>query len=251
MMNTFVRTTEEPSLYRHLEKMSVDEIIAHINEEDKKVAVAIEAALPQIAKLIEAAADRMLAGGRLFYIGAGASGRTGVLDASECPPTFGVPQSLVTGIIAGGTLALTQAVDRAEDNETQGWIDLQHNGIGSNDVVIGMAASGTTPYVLGAIKACNEKKIITGGITCNAGSPLSKIAKYPVETVVGPEFVTGSTRMKCWNSAKDDCEYDFYCRNDKTRTGKRQSNGEYAANKRKAAAKGYADGDEGIKTYRF
>lgn len=201
-MNNFTKTTEQPSLYRHLEKMSIAEIVTHINEEDKKVATAVEAALPQIIKLIEATADRMLAGGRLFYIGAGASGRTGVLDASECPPTYGVPQSLVTGVIAGGTLAITEAVDRAEDSETQGWLDLQHKGIGENDVVIGIAASGTTPYVLGAIKACNEHNIVTGGITCNAGSPLALLAQYPVEAVVGAEFVTGSTRMKSGTAQK-------------------------------------------------
>ncbi len=201
-MNNFTKTTEQPSLYRHLEKMSIAEIVTHINEEDKKVAIAVEAALPQIIKLIEATADRMLAGGKLFYIGAGASGRTGVLDASECPPTYGVPQSLVTGVIAGGTLAITEAVDRAEDSETQGWLDLQHKGIGDNDVVIGIAASGTTPYVLGAIKKCNENEIITGSITCNAGSPLSLLAQYPVEVVVGPEFVTGSTRMKSGTAQK-------------------------------------------------
>ncbi len=201
-MNQFTRTTEQPSLYRHLEQMSVAEIVTHINEEDKKVALAVEAALPQIIKLIEATADRMLAGGRLFYIGAGASGRTGVLDASECPPTFGVPQELVTGIIAGGSLAITQAVDKAEDNETQGWIDLQHHGINGNDVVIGIAASGTTPYVLGAVKTCNEQGIVTGGIACNAGSPLATEAQYPVEVVVGPEFITGSTRMKSGTAQK-------------------------------------------------
>lgn len=201
-MSNFVKTTEQPSKYRHLEKMTVAEIVTHINEEDKKVAIAVEAALPQITRLIEATADRMLAGGRLFYIGAGASGRTGVLDASECPPTFGVPQSLVTGIIAGGRLAITQAVDKAEDSETQGWLDLQHEGINSNDVVIGIAASGTTPYVLGAVKTCNKNNIITGGIVCNAGSPLALLAKYPVEVVVGPEFVTGSTRMKSGTAQK-------------------------------------------------
>ncbi len=201
-MSSFIRTTEQPSPYRHLEKMSVAEIIRHINEEDKKVALAVEAALPQVEKLIEATADRMLAGGRLFYIGAGASGRTGVLDASECPPTYGVPENLVTGIIAGGSLAITQAVDNAEDNTSQGWFDLKHKNVSEKDVVIGVAASGTTPYVLGAVKTCNEKGILTGGITCNAGSPLSTLAMYPVEVVVGPEFVSGSTRMKSGTAQK-------------------------------------------------
>lgn len=201
-MKEFIRTTEQPSPYRHLEKMPVAQLVTHINEEDKKVATAVEKALPQIIKLIEATADKMLAGGRLFYVGAGASGRTGVLDASECPPTYGVPQTLVTGIIAGGNLAITQAVDKAEDSETQSWLDLQAHGIGENDVVIGIAASGTTPYVLGAIRACNERNIITGGITCNAGSPLALEAAFPVEVVVGPEFVTGSTRMKSGTAQK-------------------------------------------------
>lgn len=201
-MNSFIRTTEQPSPYRHLEKMTIAEIVQHINEEDKKVATAVEGALPQITSLIEAITDRMLGGGRLFYAGAGASGRTGVLDASECPPTFGVPQSLVTGVIAGGNLAITQAVDKAEDDENQAWIDLQQQGISDNDVVIGIAASGTTPYVLGAIKACNKRGMVTGGITCNAGSPLAIEAQYPVEVVVGPEFVTGSTRMKSGTAQK-------------------------------------------------
>ena len=201
-MSHFIRTTEQPSLYRHLEKMSVAELVTHINEEDKKVALAVEAALPQIIRLIKATADKMLGGGRLFYVGAGASGRTGVLDASECPPTFGVPQSLVTGIIAGGNLAITQAVDKAEDDVNQAWLDLEQHGISGNDVVIGIAASGTTPYVLGAIKACNKRQIVTGGITCNAGSPLALEAAYPVEVVVGPEFVTGSTRMKSGTAQK-------------------------------------------------
>ncbi len=201
-MKNFIRTTEQSSPYRHLEKMTVEEIVTHINEEDKKVAFAVEAALPQIIKLIKATADKMLAGGRLFYVGAGASGRTGVLDASECPPTYGVPQSLVTGIIAGGHRAITQAVDKAEDDETQSWLDLQQYEICDNDVVIGIAASGTTPYVLGAVKACNERNIITGGITCNAESPLAAEALYPVEVVVGPEFVTGSTRMKSGTAQK-------------------------------------------------
>ncbi len=201
-MNSFTRTTEQPSLYRHLDKLPVADILRHINEEDKKVALAVEQALPQIEKLIEATADRMLAGGRLFYIGAGASGRTGVLDASECPPTFGVPQSLVTGVIAGGYTAITQAVDKAEDDTQQGWLDLQQQGISDKDVVIGIAASGTTPYVLGAIRTCNQHGIATGGIACNAGSPLAQIAQYPVEVVVGPEFVTGSTRMKSGTAQK-------------------------------------------------
>ena len=201
-MKEFIRTTEQPSPYRHLEKMPVAELAMHINEEDKKVAIAVEKALPQITKLIEATADKMLGGGRLFYVGAGASGRTGVLDASECPPTYGVPQSLVNGIIAGGNLAITQAVDKAEDSETGAWIDLQEQGIGDNDVVIGIAASGTTPYVLSAIRKCNERGMVTGGITCNAGSPLALEAEFPVEVVVGPEFVTGSTRMKCGTAQK-------------------------------------------------
>ncbi len=199
---SFIKITEQSSQYRHLEKMHVAEIIKNINEEDKQVAVAVEESLSQIEKLIEAVADKMLAGGRLFYIGAGTSGRLGILDASECPPTYGVPPGLVVGIIAGGKKAITNAVEAAEDDIEQGWKDLSKHKINKADVVIGIASSGTTPYVIGALKKCSKHKIITGSIACNPGSPISAYADYPVEVIVGPEFVTGSTRMKSGTAQK-------------------------------------------------
>lgn len=201
-MTDFIKSTEQPSHYRHLEKMSVMEIIRGINTEDKTVPLAIEKALPQIEKLITAVCDKMLAGGRLFYIGAGTSGRLGILDASECPPTYGVPPELVTGIIAGGKDAIIKAVEDAEDDTRQGWLDLQQNNIAENDFVIGIAASGTTPYVIGALQECKKNNIETGCISCNENSPLAAAADYPVEVVVGPEFVTGSTRMKSGTAQK-------------------------------------------------
>lgn len=201
-MTDFVKITEQSSNYRHLEKMSVSEIIAGINEEDKKVAASVEVALPQIAKLIEAASDKMLSGGRLFYIGAGTSGRLGILDASECPPTYGVPYGLVQGVIAGGDIAITRAVEKAEDDAGQGWIDLLGYNITSADFVVGIASSGTTPYVIGALQQCKLNGIETGSIACNPGSPLSAVADYPVEVVAGPEFITGSTRMKSGTAQK-------------------------------------------------
>lgn len=201
-MSSFISETEQPSYYNHIEKMSVKEIITHINEEDKKVAVAVKEALPQIEKLISAAADCMLAGGKLFYIGAGTSGRLGILDASECPPTYGVPYDLVQGIIAGGLPAITRAAEFAEDDTKQGWLDLQTHGLKANDFVIGIAASGTTPYVIGALKDCTAHSIQTGCITCNKNSPLAAVADYPVEVITGAEFITGSTRMKSGTAQK-------------------------------------------------
>lgn len=201
-MSAFIRVTEQPSPYRNQEKMSVKEIITNINNEDKTVPDAVEKALPQIEHLITAICDRMLAGGRLFYIGAGTSGRLGILDASECPPTYGVPTDLVTGIIAGGNIAIVKSVEDAEDDVTQGWQDLLLHKISRNDFVVGIAASGTTPYVIGALEQCRVHHIATGSITCNAGSPLAAAADYPVEVVVGPEFVTGSTRMKSGTAQK-------------------------------------------------
>jgi N-acetylmuramic acid 6-phosphate etherase len=195
-------TTEQPSAYRHLEKMSVKEIITHINEEDKTVAAAIEKALPQIEKLIIAIADKMLAGGRLFYIGAGTSGRLGILDASECPPTYGVSYDLVQGLIAGGFNAIIRAAEFAEDDKEQGWIDLQQKNISYTDFVIGIAASGTTSYVIGALQHCKKNNIDTGCITCNTDTPLAAVAAYPVEVITGAEFVTGSTRMKAGTAQK-------------------------------------------------
>jgi N-acetylmuramic acid 6-phosphate etherase len=199
---TFIKTTEQSSKYEHLEKMSVTELLTNINNEDKTVPLAVEKALPQIENLVTQIVAKMKQGGRLFYIGAGTSGRLGVVDASECPPTFGVPFDLVVGIIAGGDKAIRKAVENAEDNATQAWIDLQEFNINENDVVVGIAASGTTPYVIGGLEACNQNNIITGSISCNAGSPLSQTAQFPIDVVVGPEFVTGSSRMKAGTAQK-------------------------------------------------
>ena len=199
---TFTKTTEQSSKYEHLEKMSVQELLSNINQEDKTVPLAVEKALPQIENLVAQIVTQMKLGGRLFYIGAGTSGRLGVVDASECPPTFGVPFELVVGIIAGGDKAIRRAVENAEDNATQAWLDLKEHNINDKDVVIGIAASGTTPYVIGGLQACNENNINTGSISCNAASPLSKTAKFPIDIVVGPEFVTGSSRMKAGTAQK-------------------------------------------------
>lgn len=201
-MSDFIKITEQESEYRHLEKMSVTEILSSINKEDQKVAIALEKAIPQIAKLVSIISDQMLAGGRLFYIGAGTSGRLGILDASEIPPTYGMPQGLVIGIIAGGDEAIRVPIENAEDSTEDGWIDLEIHQVTEKDVVVGIAASGTTPYVISALNECNRRNIITGCITCNAGSPLASVANYPIEIVVGPEFVTGSTRMKSGTAQK-------------------------------------------------
>ncbi len=198
----FTKTTEQSSKYEHLEKMSVSELLTNINNEDKTVPLAVEKALPQIESLVSKVVEKMKLGGRLFYIGAGTSGRLGIVDASECPPTFGVPFDLVNGIIAGGDKAIRKAVENAEDNTTQAWIDLQEQNISENDVVIGIAASGTTPYVIEGLKKCNNNNIITGCITCNEGSPLALTANFPIVVVVGPEFVTGSSRMKAGTAQK-------------------------------------------------
>ncbi|MBE0391287.1 N-acetylmuramic acid 6-phosphate etherase [Flavobacterium sp. PL002] len=199
---TFTKTTEQSSKYDHLEKMSIQELLTNINQEDKTVPLAVEKALPQIENLVTAIVQKMKLGGRLFYIGAGTSGRLGVVDASECPPTFGVPFDMVVGIIAGGDAAIRRAVENAEDNTTQAWSDLQEFTITANDVVIGIAASGTTPYVINGLEKCNAHNITTGSISCNADSPLSKTAQFPIDVVVGPEFVTGSSRMKAGTAQK-------------------------------------------------
>ena len=199
---SFTKTTEQDSNHNHLEKMSVKELLTNINQEDKTVPLAIENVLPQLENLITQVVKKLKNNGRLFYIGAGTSGRLGILDASECPPTFGVSHDLVIGLIAGGDTAIRKAVEFAEDSTTQGWKDLQHYNINKNDVVVGIAASGTTPYVIGALEKCNQNKIITGCITCNDHSPLVKTAKYPVTVIVGPEFVTGSSRMKAGTAQK-------------------------------------------------
>jgi N-acetylmuramic acid 6-phosphate etherase len=199
---SFTRITEQSSKYEHLEKMSITDLLQNINNEDKTVPLAIEKALPQIKSLVEKVVDRLKDGGRLFYIGAGTSGRLGIVDASECPPTFGVPFDLVIGLIAGGDTAIRRAVEFAEDDREQAWKDLSEYNVNSRDVVIGIAASGTTPYVIGGLEKCNENNILTGCITCNEGSPLAAVAQYPIEVVVGPEFVTGSSRMKAGTAQK-------------------------------------------------
>lgn len=199
---TFTKTTEQPSHYDSLENMPVHELLAHINAEDKTVPQAVEKALPQIERLVSEVVGKLKNGGRLFYIGAGTSGRLGIVDASECPPTFGVPHDLVNGLIAGGDKAIRRAVENAEDDVNQAWKDLQQHDISEKDVVIGIAASGTTPYVIGGLEQCNQRNIITGCITCNAGSPLALTAQFPVVVVVGPEFVTGSSRMKAGTAQK-------------------------------------------------
>lgn len=196
------RATEENSNYDNLQDMSVLELIQNINREDKSVAQTIEEILPNIEALIQQIVPRMKKGGRLFYMGAGTSGRLGVVDASECPPTFGVDHGRVVGIIAGGDAAIRKAVENAEDSPTQGWIDLQEFKVNQNDSVIGIAASGTTPYVISALEKCNEYEILTGCITCNSESPLAATAQFPIAAVVGPEFVTGSTRMKAGTAQK-------------------------------------------------
>ncbi|MCG8238453.1 N-acetylmuramic acid 6-phosphate etherase [Tenacibaculum finnmarkense] len=198
----FTKTTEQDSKYDNLEKMSISEVLSNINNEDKTVPLAVEKALPQIEKLTEQIVLKLQQGGRLFYIGAGTSGRLGILDASECPPTFGVGHNLVIGLIAGGDIAIRKAVENAEDATKQGWEDLQNKQITTNDVVIGIAASGTTPYVISALEKCNENQIITGCITCNKNSPLALTAQFPVEVVVGAEFLTGSSRMKAGTAQK-------------------------------------------------
>lgn len=198
----FKRTTEAESIYNELEKMTINELLLNINKEDTIIPSAIKKAIPQIESLINVLVDKMLVGGRLFYIGAGTSGRLGVVDASECPPTFGVPYGLVIAIIAGGNKAITEAVEFAEDDVEQGWKDLQQHSINKKDVVIGIAASGTTPYVIAALEKCKQNQIVTGSISCNLQSPLSHAADFPIEVVVGPEFITGSTRMKSGTAQK-------------------------------------------------
>lgn len=195
-------TTESSSRYDHLETMTTLDLIQNINKEDQSVAFSVEKAVPQIESLVEAIVLSMKKGGRLFYIGAGTSGRLGILDASECPPTYGVSHDLVIAIIAGGDQAIRRAVENAEDDPDVAWSDLLHYGITENDSVVGIAASGTTPYVIGGVRKAREKGLVTGCITCNTFSPLAAESEFPVEVVVGPEFVTGSTRMKSGTAQK-------------------------------------------------
>lgn len=195
-------TTESGSNHQNLERMSTLELLSGINSEDKKVPEAIEKELPQIVKAVDIIADKMSKGGRLFYIGSGTSGRLGIVDASECPPTYGVPHGWVVGIIAGGDQAIRKAVEFAEDDTEQAWLDLQDHLIGEADIVVGISASGTTPYILGALKKCRENNISSIAIACNKNSEIGQHADHAIEVVVGPEFVTGSTRMKSGTAQK-------------------------------------------------
>jgi len=196
------KITEQSSNHRHLEKMTVTDLLTKINEEDHTVASAVEKCIPQITALVEQIVAKMEEGGRLFYIGAGTSGRLGILDASECPPTYGVPEDWVIGIMAGGDGAIRKAVEFAEDDETLAWKDLSEFDINKSDVVVGIAASGTTPYVIHGLRACRAHDIVSGCIVCNPGSPVAEVADFPIECIVGPEFVTGSTRMKSGTAQK-------------------------------------------------
>ncbi len=198
----YTKITETPSNHDHLEKMDTTTLLEKINEEDRKIAAAVERIIPQITTLVDALVSRFERGGRLFYIGAGTSGRLGILDASEIPPTFGMPHERVVGLIAGGDTAIRKAVENAEDDTMQAWKDLMKHDLTTDDAVVGIAASGTTPYVLGGINDARKNGLLTGGITNNPGSPLSKAAEISMEINVGPEFVTGSTRMKSGTSQK-------------------------------------------------
>lgn len=202
MSEKHIKITEEPSNYDQLDEMNTLDIVTNINKEDKKVAEAVEQVLPQITKVVDEMAKRFDKSGRLFYIGAGTSGRLGILDASEIPPTFGMPHDRVIGIIAGGDQAIRKAVENAEDDTEQAWKDLQEYNINVNDVLVGIAASGTTPYVLGGVSDAKANGVLTVGITNNPGSPLAQSTDIPIEVNVGPEFLTGSTRMKSGTSQK-------------------------------------------------
>lgn len=198
----FIKITEQSSLHADLDKKSVRDLLAEINEEDLKVPLAVSKALPQIEKLVEGIVERMKRGGRIFYMGAGTSGRLGVLDASEIPPTFGMSPHLVVGLIAGGDVALRNPVENAEDNLERGWEELTEHNINKLDTVVGIAASGTTPYVIGALRKARENGILTASITCNPNSPVANEAEIKIEALVGPEFVTGSTRLKSGTAQK-------------------------------------------------
>lgn len=201
-MSDYIKITETPSLYNDLEMLDTKDILLNINKEDQKVALAVKRVIPQIELLVDGLEERFLHGGRLFYIGAGTSGRLGILDASEIPPTFGMPHERVVGIIAGGDSAIRRAVEFAEDDRSQAWKDLLEHKINDKDVLVGIAASGTTPYVLGGLEEARKNGVLTGGITNNPGSPLAEIADIPIAVDVGPEFLTGSTRMKSGTSQK-------------------------------------------------
>ncbi len=201
-MADFKKITERASPYRHLETLPVQEVLTDINIEDRKVAEIVSKAIPQITILVEQLIPRMQQGGRLFYMGAGTSGRLGVLDASEIPPTYGMPQGRVIGLIAGGDKALRLPVESAEDAYETGWKELLSHNISRLDTVVGIAASGTTPYVTGALRHCRERGILTASITCNPASPVAQEADIAIEVVTGPEVVTGSTRMKAGTAQK-------------------------------------------------
>ncbi|MCC6286926.1 MAG: N-acetylmuramic acid 6-phosphate etherase [Chitinophagaceae bacterium] len=196
------RITEQPSLYRHLEKMSVEELTASINKEDKKVAIAIEKALPQLNRLITAIVEKLRDGGRMFYLGAGSGGRLSVLDAIELPTTYGIEKGIVNVILAGGLEHLIEAPEEKEDDTEAGWNELLKHHISAKDIVVGISASGTTPFVLSALQQCKANNIVAGCIVSNPGSPIATAAAIPVEVITGPEFVTGSTRMKCGTAQK-------------------------------------------------
>lgn len=201
-MSDFIKITEQDSLYNDIEKMSTTEMLTNINNEDQKVALAVQKQIPIISKLVDVISEKLEKGGRLFYIGAGTSGRLGILDASECPPTFGVDSNMVIGLIAGGDDAIRTAVENAEDDKKQAIKDLEDYKIDQLDVVIGIAASGTTPYVIGGLEDCQNKEIVTACITCNKNSPVSQFSDFPIEVIVGPEFITGSSRMKAGTAQK-------------------------------------------------
>ena len=198
----FQKITEQNSLHENLDKKSVHDLLIEMNEEDMKVPLAVSRALPQIEELVEKIVERMKRGGRIFYLGAGTSGRLGVLDASEIPPTFGMPSSLVVGLIAGGETALRNPVENAEDDIEKGWQELQERNINQNDTVIGIAASGTTPYVIGALRNARANGILSASVSCNPDSPIAQEAEIKIEAIVGPEFVTGSTRLKSGTAQK-------------------------------------------------
>lgn len=194
--------TEQPSKYRHLEKMSIEEITSHINNEDKSVPLAIEKALPQLNELIAVIVDKLKNGGRLFYIGAGSGGRLSVLDVIELPTTYGISPDMIQAVLAGGTEHLVEALEEKEDDTFAGWVMLKDKKVSDKDIVVGISASGTTPFVLAALKECNNHKITTGCIVSNPDSPIASCADYPVEVITGAEFITGSTRMKCGTAQK-------------------------------------------------
>ena len=199
---TFEKITEEPSIHNDLDKKSIGELLYEMNEEDQKVAMEVQTVIPQIEALVTKIVERMNRGGRIFYVGAGTSGRLGVLDASEIPPTFGMPPHMVIGLIAGGEKALRNPVENAEDDLSKAWEELQSYQINTTDTVIGIAASGTTPYVVGALQNAKANGVLTASIACNPDSPIALEADIRIEVIVGPEFVTGSTRLKSGTAEK-------------------------------------------------